>query len=124
MRSRVLLALSFLASSAVAQTFFPPPPVQGLGTTGGFKLIIEDRGDLGGQGGGGEAEGRDGSDSDRVWLDRGRHCGRNHYGDKGPWIETERDIHHGADRAQVRSNFTVGALEAASSVGGLVVLRH
>lgn len=26
---------------------FPPPPVQGLGTTGGFKLQIEDRGSLG-----------------------------------------------------------------------------
>ena len=26
---------------------FPPPPVQGLGTTGGFKLYLEDRGSLG-----------------------------------------------------------------------------
>ncbi len=26
---------------------FPPPPVQGLGTIGGFKLQVEDRGDLG-----------------------------------------------------------------------------
>ena len=26
---------------------FPPPPVRGLGTTGGFKLQIEDRADLG-----------------------------------------------------------------------------
>lgn len=26
---------------------FPPPPVQGLGTTGGFKLMLEDRGSLG-----------------------------------------------------------------------------
>jgi multidrug efflux pump len=26
---------------------FPPPPVQGLGTVGGFKLFVEDRGDLG-----------------------------------------------------------------------------
>jgi len=26
---------------------FPPPPVQGLGTIGGFKLMIEDRGNLG-----------------------------------------------------------------------------
>jgi multidrug efflux pump len=26
---------------------FPPPPVQGLGTIGGFKLYVEDRGDLG-----------------------------------------------------------------------------
>jgi hydrophobe/amphiphile efflux-1 (HAE1) family protein len=28
-------------------TVFPPPPVQGLGTIGGFKLYLEDRGDLG-----------------------------------------------------------------------------
>src|SRR5215203_5090465 len=26
---------------------FPPPPVMGLGTTGGFKLYVEDRADLG-----------------------------------------------------------------------------
>jgi multidrug efflux pump len=26
---------------------FPPPPVDGLGTAGGFKIIVEDRGDLG-----------------------------------------------------------------------------
>ena len=26
---------------------FPPPPVQGLGTIGGFKLYVEDRGDVG-----------------------------------------------------------------------------
>ena len=26
---------------------FPPPPVQGLGTIGGFKLQLEDRADLG-----------------------------------------------------------------------------
>ncbi|MES1176569.1 MAG: efflux RND transporter permease subunit [Myxococcales bacterium] len=26
---------------------FPPPPVQGLGTIGGFKLYVEDRGDIG-----------------------------------------------------------------------------
>jgi multidrug efflux pump len=25
----------------------PPPPVNGLGTTGGFKLMVEDRGNLG-----------------------------------------------------------------------------
>jgi multidrug efflux pump len=25
----------------------PPPPVNGLGTTGGFKMMIEDRGNLG-----------------------------------------------------------------------------
>jgi hydrophobe/amphiphile efflux-1 (HAE1) family protein len=28
-------------------TVFGPPPLEGLGTTGGFKLILEDRGDLG-----------------------------------------------------------------------------
>ena len=35
---------------AIDQAFiaiFPPPPVRGLGTTGGFKLQIQDRGDLG-----------------------------------------------------------------------------
>ncbi|MGT2433984.1 hypothetical protein ACU4HD_44080 [Cupriavidus basilensis] len=26
---------------------FPPPPVQGLGTVGGFKLQLEDRGSVG-----------------------------------------------------------------------------
>ena len=26
---------------------FPPPPVQGLGTIGGFRLQVEDRGSLG-----------------------------------------------------------------------------
>ena len=26
---------------------FPPPPVQGRGTIGGFKLHVEDRGDVG-----------------------------------------------------------------------------
>ncbi len=31
---------------AVTSVFFPPP-IEGLGTTGGFKLIIEDRGNLG-----------------------------------------------------------------------------
>jgi multidrug efflux pump len=25
----------------------PPPPVNGLGTTGGFKMMVEDRGNLG-----------------------------------------------------------------------------
>jgi hypothetical protein len=36
--------------SAIPEAFtamFPPPPVQGLGTTGGFKLQLEDRGGLG-----------------------------------------------------------------------------
>jgi len=36
--------------AAIPEAFiamFPPPPVQGLGTTGGFKLQIEDRGSLG-----------------------------------------------------------------------------
>ena len=27
----------------------PPPPVQGLGSAGGFKLMLEDRGGLGSQ---------------------------------------------------------------------------
>src|SRR4051812_11651731 len=38
------------AFGAVQDAFivmFPPPPVQGLGTTGGFKLQLEDRGSLG-----------------------------------------------------------------------------
>src|SRR5262249_44324727 len=30
-----------------AVSVFGPPPIEGLGTTGGFKLIIEDRGNLG-----------------------------------------------------------------------------
>jgi multidrug efflux pump len=36
--------------SAIEEAFvaiFPPPPVQGLGTIGGFKLFVEDRSDLG-----------------------------------------------------------------------------
>ncbi len=36
--------------SAIQDSFvaiFPPPPVQGLGTIGGFKLFVEDRGDQG-----------------------------------------------------------------------------
>ncbi len=37
-----------LASIQDAFVFvLPPPPVQGLGTSGGFKMMIEDRGDLG-----------------------------------------------------------------------------
>ncbi|MDH2435044.1 efflux RND transporter permease subunit [Pokkaliibacter sp. MBI-7] len=39
--------------SAIQDAFiviFPPPPVQGLGTTGGFKLELEDRGSLGYEG--------------------------------------------------------------------------
>jgi hydrophobe/amphiphile efflux-1 (HAE1) family protein len=32
---------------AARVTIFGPPPVDGLGTTGGFKLILEDRGNLG-----------------------------------------------------------------------------
>ena len=30
-----------------AVTAFGPPPIEGLGTTGGFKLIVQDRGNLG-----------------------------------------------------------------------------
>src|SRR5207253_8543992 len=36
--------------AAIPEAFiaiFPPPPVQGLGTTGGFKLHLEDRASLG-----------------------------------------------------------------------------
>ncbi|RYX97807.1 MAG: multidrug efflux RND transporter permease subunit [Comamonadaceae bacterium] len=38
------------AFSSIQEAFivmFPPPPVEGLGTTGGFKLQLEDRGSLG-----------------------------------------------------------------------------
>ena len=52
-----------LAGNAVAQALngrfasiqeafvavFPPPPIQGLGTTGGFKMQVQDRGNSGGQ---------------------------------------------------------------------------
>jgi len=50
------LAASAIAASLRAQyskiqdayiAVFPPPPVQGLGTIGGFKLQVEDRGNLG-----------------------------------------------------------------------------
>jgi multidrug efflux pump len=37
----------FAAISDAFIAMFPPPPVQGLGTTGGFKLQIEDRASLG-----------------------------------------------------------------------------
>jgi hydrophobe/amphiphile efflux-1 (HAE1) family protein len=37
----------FLEIQDAFVTIFPPPPVQGLGTIGGFKLYLEDRGDLG-----------------------------------------------------------------------------
>jgi hydrophobe/amphiphile efflux-1 (HAE1) family protein len=37
----------FLAIQDAFVAIFPPPAVQGLGTIGGFKLYLEDRGDLG-----------------------------------------------------------------------------
>lgn len=37
----------FAAIDEAFIAIFPPPPVRGLGTTGGFKLQIQDRGDLG-----------------------------------------------------------------------------
>jgi len=37
----------FAAIDAAFVAVFPPPPIQGLGTTGGFKLQIEDRGNKG-----------------------------------------------------------------------------
>lgn len=37
----------FAAIDKAFIAIFPPPPVRGLGTTGGFKLQIQDRGDLG-----------------------------------------------------------------------------
>lgn len=36
-----------IADSEAYMAIFPPPPVQGLGTIGGFRLQIEDRGNLG-----------------------------------------------------------------------------
>jgi multidrug efflux pump len=41
------LNAKFAAIQDAFVAVFPPPPVQGLGTIGGFKLYIEDRGDLG-----------------------------------------------------------------------------
>jgi hydrophobe/amphiphile efflux-1 (HAE1) family protein len=55
-RTRPEVAIKAIAAglnqkfSAIQDAFivvFPPPPVQGLGTLGGFKLQVEDRGDLG-----------------------------------------------------------------------------
>ena len=37
----------FAAIDEAFVAIFPPPPIQGLGSTGGFKLQIEDRGNLG-----------------------------------------------------------------------------
>ena len=37
----------FTAIDAAFVAVFPPPPIQGLGTTGGFKLQIEDRANKG-----------------------------------------------------------------------------
>jgi multidrug efflux pump len=41
------LQLKFSAINEAFVAIFPPPPVMGLGTTGGFKLQVEDRADLG-----------------------------------------------------------------------------
>ena len=41
------LQRQFASIQAAYIAIFPPPPVQGLGTIGGFKLYIEDRGDNG-----------------------------------------------------------------------------
>ncbi len=41
------LQAKFNAVQGAVVAVFPPPPVQGLGTIGGFKLQVEDRGDLG-----------------------------------------------------------------------------
>ncbi|MEA2748170.1 MAG: multidrug efflux pump [Myxococcales bacterium] len=41
------LSAKFASIQDAFVAVFPPPPVQGLGTIGGFKLYIEDRGDLG-----------------------------------------------------------------------------
>ncbi|MNQ13032.1 Efflux pump membrane transporter BepE [compost metagenome] len=38
---------AFTGIEEAVVVMFPPPPVQGLGTTGGFKLQLEDRGGLG-----------------------------------------------------------------------------
>ncbi|MGE6223603.1 efflux RND transporter permease subunit [Aeromonas media] len=38
---------AFAGIEEAVVVMFPPPPVQGLGTTGGFKLQLEDRGGLG-----------------------------------------------------------------------------
>ncbi|RMT49958.1 Multidrug efflux RND transporter MexF, partial [Pseudomonas amygdali pv. myricae] len=37
----------FASIQEAYMAIFPPPPVQGLGTIGGFRLQIEDRGNLG-----------------------------------------------------------------------------
>ena len=37
----------FMAIQDAMVLMFPPPPVNGIGTTGGFKLMVEDRGNLG-----------------------------------------------------------------------------
>ena len=41
------LNAKFAAIQDAFVAVFPPPPVQGLGTIGGFKLYLEDRGDIG-----------------------------------------------------------------------------
>ena len=46
-RDRRQLNKQFAAIQDAFIVIFPPPPVQGLGTTGGFKLYLEDRASLG-----------------------------------------------------------------------------
>jgi hydrophobe/amphiphile efflux-1 (HAE1) family protein len=41
------LNAKFMAIQDAMVMIFPPPPVNGIGTTGGFKLMVEDRGNLG-----------------------------------------------------------------------------
>jgi multidrug efflux pump len=41
------LQMQYMGIKEAFVAIFPPPPVMGLGTTGGFKLQIEDRADLG-----------------------------------------------------------------------------
>jgi hydrophobe/amphiphile efflux-1 (HAE1) family protein len=43
--STLMQQLGAIQEASIA--VFPPPPVRGLGTTGGFKLMLEDRADLG-----------------------------------------------------------------------------
>jgi multidrug efflux pump len=75
-------ARAFGRSAGARLTVFGAPAVEGLGTTGGFKLVVEDRGDTGpealeeaprggGRGANGEAELRDaftGYRADTPWL--------------------------------------------------------
>ena len=46
-RDRAGAQPKFAAIKEAIVAVFPPPPVQGLGNTGGFKLYVQDRGALG-----------------------------------------------------------------------------